>query len=402
LISVGEALDRLLALAEPVGTERVVLSEAGGRVLAADVVAARTQPPFAASAMDGYALRGAEIAAGARFRVIGEAPAGRPFAGTVGPGEAVRIFTGAAVPDGADFVVIQEDTEREGETLRLARHPSANPNIRPAGGDFRVGDRIAAPRRLGPADIALAAAMNAAEVTVARQPEVALIATGDELVQPGELPAPGQIVASNALGLQALFRTHGALPRLLPIARDTPGSLSAALALAEGADLVVTIGGASVGDHDLVARMGGTLGLERAFYKVAMRPGKPLIAGMLSGAPLVGLPGNPVSAMICGHIFILPMLDAMQGLPPRPLPRANARLADALPGNGPREHYMRARCVQGGVAAFPSQDSSLLSVLARADALIVRPPDDPPRPAGAHVEVCWLRNAPGPDAAAEY
>lgn len=390
MIPTAEALERLFALTRPLGTEEVPLAEAAGRVLAADVVARRAQPPFAASAMDGYAVRAADITEGAAFRVIGEAPAGRAYPGHVGPGEAVRIFTGAPVPDGADFVVIQEDAETTPTGMRLAALPSSNANIRPAGGDFAPGDRIVAPRRLRPADIALAAAMNAPTVTVRRRPEVAVIATGDELVQPGEAPGPHQIVASNALGLKALFEEAGAIARLLPIARDTEASLEAAFRLARGADLIVTIGGASVGDHDLVAPVAERLGMERAFYKVAMRPGKPLMAGRMGEAAVVGLPGNPVSAMVCGHIFVLPMLRTILGFPPAPAPRLAARLARAIDANGPREHYMRARREGGGVAPFDRQDSSLLSILSGADALLVRPPNDPAREAGAKVEIVPL------------
>ena len=400
MISTGEALERLFALARPLDTERVPLAEAAGRVLAADVVARRAQPPFAAAAMDGYALRAADIAEGAEFRVIGEAPAGRAHAGAVGPGEAVRIFTGAPVPEGADVVVIQEDTERTSQGIRVAASPDGKSNIRPAGGDFGPGDRIAAPRRLRPADIALAAAMNAPALTVRRRPEVAVLATGDELVPPGQTPGPDQIVASNALGLKALFEAAGAVARLLPIARDTEESLAAAFRLARGADLIVTIGGASVGDHDLVAPVAERMGMERAFYKVAMRPGKPLMAGRMAGAALVGLPGNPVSAMVCGVIFVLPLLRAMQGFPAAPVPRRAARLSAGLGPNGPREHYMRARrtgdpdAAEGEtVAPFERQDSSLLSVFAAADALLVRPPNDPPRAAGAAVEIIPLAEA---------
>ncbi len=390
MISTAEALDRLFALARPLGTESVALSEAAGRVLARDVVAGRAQPPFAASAMDGYAVRAADLREGAAFRLIGEAPAGRAFRGAVGPGETVRIFTGAPVPEGADFVVIQEDTEQTSSGMRLARAPGGNANIRPAGGDFAPGDRIAAPRRLRPADIALAAAMNAPEVIVRRRPDVAVLATGDELVQPGEVPGPDQIVASNALGLKALFEEVGATARLLPTARDTEASLEAAFRLARGADLIVTVGGASVGEHDLVAPVAERLGMERAFYKVALRPGKPLMAGRLHDVAVVGLPGNPVSAMVCGHIFVLPLLRAMLGFPPAPAPRRSARLSCELGANGPREHYMRARRDGEFVTPFDRQDSSLLSILSGADALLVRPPNDPPRPPGAEVEIVPL------------
>ena len=287
MITVTEALDRLFALATPLATEEVALRDAAGRVLRSPIVATRSQPPFAASAMDGYAVRAADLTPGADLAVIGEAPAGRRFDGSVGPGEAVRIFTGAPMPEGADTVLIQEDTERSSLGVKVIDVPSAGDNVRPAGGDFRAGDRIDAPRRLGPNDIALAASMNAARLTVTRRPEVAILATGDELVMPGDTPGPDQIVASNAFGLKALFEAEGAKARLLPIARDTVPSLQSALGLTAGADLIVTIGGASVGDHDLVAQAAESLGMDRAFYKVAMRPGKPLMAGRLRGTPMV-------------------------------------------------------------------------------------------------------------------
>jgi molybdopterin molybdotransferase len=390
VISTAEALDRLFALAGPLCTEEVPLAAAAGRVLAEDVVAGRAQPPFPASAMDGYAVRAADLGPGAAFRVIGTAPAGRAFPARVGAGDAVRIFTGAPVPEGADFVVIQEDTEPTSDGMRLVRAPGDNANIRPAGGDFAPGDRITAPRRLRPAEIALAAAMNAPRLVVRRRPQVAVMATGDELVEPGTVPGPDQIVASNALGLKALFEQAGAQARLLPIARDTEASLEACFRLAEGADLIVTIGGASVGEHDLVAPVAARLGMERAFYKVAMRPGKPLMAGRLGAATVVGLPGNPVSAMVCGVIFVLPLLRAMLGFPPAPAPRRSAALAVGLEANGPREHYMRARRTAGGVAPFDRQDSSLLTILSEADCLLVRPPGDPARPVGAEVEIVPL------------
>ena len=259
-------------------------------------------------------------------------------------------------------------------------------HVRPAGSDFRVGDTLSAPRVLRPADIALLAAMNVAEVPVRRRPEVALIATGDELVMPGGDPGPDQIVASNSFGLKALLEEAGAQARLLPIARDNAASLTAAFDLARGVDLIVTIGGASVGDHDLVGRVAGDLGLDRAFYKVAMRPGKPLMAGRMGEAAMVGLPGNPVSAMVCGHVFVLPMIAAMLGLGAAPAPRRSVRLAAPLEANGPREHYMRARLTPDGLVAETRQDSALLGVLAQADALLVRAAGDPPRDAGDMVE----------------
>lgn len=391
MISVDAALERLFALVAPLGTEAVPLAACAGRTLAEDMVAARAQPPFAASAMDGYAVRRADLAPDVELRVVGEAPAGRAFPGSVGPGEALRIFTGAPVPDGADHVVLQEDTERSERGIRIRAASSDNPQIRPAGGDFQPGDRVAAPRVLTPFDIALAAAMNLPVLRVRRQPEIALLSTGDELVMPGEAPRPDQIIASNALGLKALFENAGARARILPIARDSAGALRAGLALAAEADLVITIGGASVGDHDLVARVAGDLGMEQAFHKVAMRPGKPLMSGRLHGTPLVGLPGNPVSAMVCGEIFVRPMIRVMLGFAPAPAPRRRARLGADIDANGPREHYMRATLDGDRVTPFARQDSSLLRTLSEANALLVRAPDDPPRSAGDPVDAIALR-----------
>ncbi|MGR3378503.1 molybdopterin molybdotransferase MoeA [Salipiger abyssi] len=385
MISVSEALDRLFALVIPLEAEEVPLQQAAGRVLARPVTAKRDQPPFAASAMDGYGVT--EAAPGMRLRVIGEAAAGERFTGSVGPGEAVRIFTGAPVPDGVKTVVIQEDVDRNGDEILITDRLGNGDNIRPYGNDFRAGETVSAPRRLTPQDIALLAAMNVAQVPVARRPKVALISTGDELVMPGETPGPDQIIASNTFGLYALLQELGAEPRLLPIARDSEASLQTVLELADDADLVITIGGASVGDRDLVAKVAGDLGLERAFHKVAMRPGKPLMSGRLGGAMMLGLPGNPVSAMVCGHIFMAPVIRAMLGLGREPAPRESLPLARAIPANGPREHYMRARLGTDGVSVFERQDSSLLSVLGAANALVVRPPNDPARAAGELVEI---------------
>ena len=389
MISVNEALSRLFALSAPLPHETVPLRQAAGRVLAAPVTAGRDQPPFAASAMDGYAIREADLRAGAKLTVIGEAAAGQGFTGRVGPGEAVRIFTGAPVPDDADWVVLQEDVARAGDHVVLGDRLEHGANIRAAGQDFRAGDRIDAPRRLSPADLALIAAMNVAEVTVTRRPVVALIATGNELVMPGEAPGPDQIIASNSFALAAMAEAAGAEVRMLPIARDTETSLRFTLDLARDADLIVTIGGASVGDHDLVGQVTEGLGMERSFYKIAMRPGKPLMAGRLGSSLLLGLPGNPVSSVVCGHIFMLPMLRTMQGLAPEPAPTRRGILAASVEANGPRAHYMRAKIEHrdGGtyVHPFDRQDSALLSVLAEADALLIRPAGDVARQAGEDV-----------------
>ncbi|MEM9350914.1 MAG: gephyrin-like molybdotransferase Glp, partial [Pseudomonadota bacterium] len=378
-----EALDSLFALVSPLETETVALREAAGRVLAAPVVAQRAQPPFDASSMDGYAIRSEDAVSGKVLQLIGEAPAGHGFEGEVGPGKAVRIFTGAPLPAGADHVEIQENVSKSGEAVTLNAPEAPGANVRRKGRDFSIGHELSAPRRLTPADIMLAAAMNAPEVTVTKRPEIALISTGDELVMPGEEPRPDQIIASNSLGLAALVEGLGALPRVLPIAKDNPDSLASAFRFARGADLIVTIGGASVGDHDLVRSVAGELGLEQSFYKVAMRPGKPLMAGKLNGTPILGLPGNPVSSLVCGHIFLKPMLNVFLGLPPRAAVRLQAPLAHDLPANGPREHYMRAQIKNGALHVFDRQDSSLTTVLSEANVLAVRAPNDPARLKGA-------------------
>jgi len=392
MIPVAEALDRLFALAPAPRIEEVPLAEAGGRVLLRPLRALRAQPPFAASAMDGYALRSADAAAGARLRVVGESAAGRRFAGRVGPGEAARILTGAPLPDGADAVVMQEEVQREGETITLSDTAVAT-HVRRAGNDFEAGTDLPAPRRLSPADIALLAAFGHATVPVARRPDVAILSTGDELVMPGETPGSDQIFAANAFGLHAMLSREGAHPRLLPIAGDRPEALAQAFDLAWGADLVLTIGGASVGDHDLVAPAARAAGARIDFHKVAMRPGKPLLAGQFpNGSMLLGLPGNPVSAMVCGAVFLLPVIRATLGLPLGPAPRRLARLAAPLGPNGPREHYLRAkRDSEDCVLPFERQDSSLLSVLGRADCLIVQAPGSPGHAAGESVEIIEIQ-----------
>ncbi len=386
MITTAEARQACLALTRRLETETCPLAQAAGRVLAADLVAGRDQPPFASAAMDGYAVQNALVSPGAGFQVVGTAAAGHAWEGRLTPGEAVRIFTGAPVPQGADRVIIQEDVTREGDRIRLAEGLDPGPYIRPAGMDFPRGFRLPAPRRLGPADLALAAAMNHAELPVTRRPDVALIATGDELVPPGTAPAPDQIVASNSYGLKALIEAAGGRARLLPIARDTTPALTDAFDMADGADLIVTLGGASVGDHDLVAAVAAERGLERAFYKIAMRPGKPLMAGKIGATAMIGLPGNPVSSMVCGYIFILPMLRAFLGLPADPPRLSPARLTVPMGPNGPREHYMRAQISQAEtgpeITPADSQDSALLTRLAEANAFLVRPPHDPARAAG--------------------
>lgn len=390
MITVDDALGHLFALAHSLPTQNVPLVDAAGHVLSQDVAAQHEQPPFAASAMDGYAVAGDLVTAGQGFIVIGEAAAGHGFAGTVAKGEAVRIFTGAPLPHGTNHVVIQEDVVRTDDTITLNANVEDKPNVRPAGADFSVGDMINAPRVLTSSDVALLAAMNIPIVPVTRKPQVAIIATGDELVQPGETPGPDQIIASNSYGLAALIRQIGGHPRLLPIARDNVPALELAFELAKGADLIVTIGGASVGDHDLVGDVASGLGMKRSFYKIAMRPGKPLMAGRLGDAMMIGLPGNPVSAMVCGHIFVAPVIRKMLGLAATPAMRVTAKLAKPIGPNGPREHYMRAYLDREGVTVFDRQDSALLSVLSDANCLAVRPIGDPARTAGDPITIVQL------------
>ena len=380
MISVEEALSRCLALVSPLPAEAVALRQSVGRMMAEPALANRDQPPFPASAMDGYALQGDPVA-GDSFTLIGEAQAGKAFAGAVGPGEAVRIFTGAPVPQGANRVVIQEDVEASGPTITLKPKADTARHIRPQGQDFKSGEALA-PRRLSPHDLALLAAMNIPQVQVHRRPVIAIIATGDELVMPGEVPSPDQIICSNAFALAALIEAEGGIARILPIARDTEAELRAVFALAKDADLIVTIGGASVGDHDLVGPVAQSLGLESAFWKIAMRPGKPLMAGRLQGVPMLGLPGNPVSSIVCAHLFRLPMVRALQGRPDvAPPPRKAVLGADVEP-NGPRTHYMRARLVEGIITPFDRQDSALIRILTEANALLIRPLGDNAQRAG--------------------
>ena len=388
LISVEEALDRLIDLVPQLPAEDVPLRQAGGRVLSGPVRAMHAQPPFAASIMDGYALRADEARPGAAFRVTGEAAAGGAPGPAVGPGEAVRILTGAPVPEGGTRVVIQEDAVRDGDRIVLRDRLDENPYIRPAGSDFGPGQALPA-GRLTPARLALAAAMGHPVLPCVRRPVVAIVPTGNELRQPGEELGAGQIHASNGYGIAALVEAADGEARLLPVARDEEPSIRAAIGLADGADLLVTMGGASVGDHDLIGSVLTAMGMDMAFWRVAMRPGKPLMAGRLGTMAVLGLPGNPVSSMVCGHVFLVPMLRRMLGLPPCEALRT-APLAHAVEANGPRQHYMRAEVGPDGVRIAERQDSSLLTALAEADHLVVRPPHDPPRDRGAHVDVIPL------------
>ena len=396
LMSVPEVLSRVVALMWPVGRETLGIAEAGGRVLAEPVVARRTQPPFPASSMDGYAMRATEAVPGARLRVVGEAAAGRAYEGAVGEGEAVRILTGAPVPEPLDRVVIQEDVTREGDAIRLGEALDAGPYVRRAGLDFAAGAPLLdAPRRLSPEDVALAAAAGVPFVTVRRRPKVALLATGDELALPGEALGPSSITASNGFGLKALCEAAGAEAVLLPIAPDEAGALRALALEGAEADLLVTLGGASVGDHDLIRPALADAGLELDLYRIAMRPGKPFMAGRLAGTPMLGLPGNPVSAMVCGRLFVVPAIERLLGLEGAAPARERATLTVDLPPNGPREHYMRARLAMkdGRLLCTPaeSQDSSRLALLSGADALAIREVGAPAAKAGEAIEVVRLR-----------
>lgn len=385
---VDEALAQVLALVAPLPPETVALRHAAGRVLAQPVTARLTQPPFDASSMDGYWVSAADHLPGAVLRVEGEAAAGRGYTGPLSSGQAVRIFTGAPCPAPGGVVVLQEDVSRSDETITLPATLSGNDNIRPRGQDFAEGAPFHPSRALSARDIGLIAAMNVAEVAVHRRPVVAIMATGDELVQPGETPGPDQIICSNNLMLAAMAEAAGAEVRLLPIARDTVESLRFTFGLTKGADLIVTSGGASVGEHDLVAQVAAELGLERSFWKIAMRPGKPLMAGRMGNAVLLGLPGNPVSAAVCAKLFLLPMLARMQGLKDALRPLQAVLAADVGP-TGPRTHYMRAKLGAGTPPAITpcgSQDSARLGILAEADALLIRPLGDGPRRAGEIVD----------------
>jgi molybdopterin molybdotransferase len=393
LLPVETALARILESAEPLDRESVPLAAAPGRVLAKAVAARLTQPPFNASAMDGYAVRAADAATpGARLTLIGQSAAGHAFEGSVAPGQAVRIFTGAPVPDGADAVLIQENATHDGDSVRVDEPVRQGQNVRPAGFDFKTGETvIGAGALVSPRHIALAAASGRASLEVVRRPKVAILATGDELVLPGMTPAPSQIVSSTPPALAAMVSAAGGAPGFLGIAKDTLEDLRRHLANALDADIVVTIGGASVGDHDLVHKALADRGVTLDFWKIAMRPGKPMMFGRKGMQRFIGLPGNPVSALICAEVFLMPLVRRLAGRAEAGRMRAVA-LGSAIEANGPRKHFMRAKlgCAADGtetVTPLSSQDSSLLFTLATADALIVREPDAPAAKAGEEVDV---------------
>lgn len=397
MITVAEARARVLAAFKPLAAEQVALTAALGRVLADDVAARVTQPPAAVSAMDGYAIRAADVAkVPVRLRVVGYAPAGHAHAGTVQAGEAVRIFTGAALPPGADAVVIQEDATADGDHVQVRESVHSGRHVRTAGTDFKRGDVLLKKGRLLTArDIGIAAAMNAPWLRVTRRPRVAILATGDEVVMPGDAIGPNQIVSSNSVSLSAFVTACGGSPIHLGIAPDNIDVLRTMAQAAAGADLLVTSGGASVGEHDLVQRALGDIGMQLDFWKIAMRPGKPVIFGRIDKTPVLGLPGNPVSALVCSTLFLLPAIDAMLGRTGSPSPMPTAILGGDLPGNDSREDYLRAETSFDGAGRlvatpFPKQDSSMLSLMARADCLIVRPVHAPAIKAGSSVPIVAL------------
>ncbi|SHK18892.1 molybdopterin molybdochelatase [Roseomonas rosea] len=396
MIPVEEALERILAGLSPTGAETVALAEGWGRILAHPVTARLTQPPTDVSAMDGYAVRVEDAGVGARLRVIGASPAGHPFSGRVGPGEAVRIFTGGALPAGADTVLLQEDAAAEDGHVRPTEAPRPGRHIRRAGLDFATGDTLLpAGRRLTARDIGLAAAANHPWLQVHRRPRIGILATGDEISLPGDPIPPGGIVSSNAHALAALVRAAGGEPLVLPIAADDRDAIAGAAEAARRCDLLVTTGGASVGEHDLVQAALGPQGFALDFWKIAMRPGKPLIWGDLRGTPLLGLPGNPVSALVCAVLFLIPATRRLSGLPAGPVETRPALLGREMPANDRRQDYVRAELSQDAAGAlvatpFAVQDSSMLRTMAAAGALILRRPHAPAAPAGSAVEVVEL------------
>ncbi len=404
MIPVEEAVARIRAAFAPLPAETVPLAAARGRVLAEDVAARVTQPPFPVSAMDGYAVRAEDVVqTPVTLREIGRVPAGGRFEGRVGRGETVRIFTGARMPEGTDAVVIQENVTADGESITVRIGAGEGRYVRPAGLDFRAGDvGVCGGRRLDARAIGLAAAMNRPWLAVRRRPRIALLATGDEIVMPGEPIGENQIVSANTLALQAVVEGHGGEAVNLGIAQDDAQSLTRLAAGARGTDLLVTTGGASVGEHDLIRSVLGDRGLSLDFWKIAMRPGKPLMFGTVGETRLLGLPGNPVSSLVCAHVFLRPALERMLGLEEgaAPGPRT-ARLGADLDANDERQDYLRSALETGAdgvpvATPFSRQDSSMISLLARAQCLVVRPPHAPPARCGETVEIVPLESAPPP------
>ena len=389
---VAEALSRVLDGAARLQPEQIPLLQAGGRTLAHDLAAALTHPPFDASSMDGYAVLAGDIASiPCDLKLAGESAAGWPYAGSLKRGEAVRIFTGAPLPDGADTIVIQEDVSAIENKVRINAATAKGANIRPRAQDFHEGDTVLkAGRRLTARHILLAASSGHAILACIRRPLVAILATGDELVEPCDRPTAGQIVSSNSYGLAAMIEAAGGIAKIIGIARDDPEDLAQKIAESVGAHILVTTGGASVGDHDLVRPALEAAGATLDFYKIAMRPGKPMFFGKRDGMRILGLPGNPVSAMIGARVFLVPLIAKLLGRPDT-LSSIAAQLAEPMAANGPRDHYMRGRLDSSvhppRVTPLPNQDSALVAALSDADCLIVNPAHTPALPAGASVSV---------------
>jgi len=400
LLSVADALQQVLAHAEPLPPDEVPLAEADGLVLAYDLKARRTQPPADVSAMDGYAVRAADVAsAPVRLKVIGEVAAGRPFAAALGPGEAARIFTGGVLPQASDTVVIQEVTTRNGDVVEIQKPSALGRNVRPRGLDFRAGDRLLAKgHRLTARDLQLAAGMNHPVLPVHRRPKLALFATGDELVAPGEEPGPGQIVYSNGFALAALARAEGASVVDLGVVGDKLDDTIAKVRRARevGADILVTTGGASVGEYDLVQKAFAAEGMALSFWKVAMRPGRPLMHGKLGAMHVLGLPGNPVSSYVCAFLFLVPLIRRLSGRTDLMRPTEAAVLGCDLAANDERADYLRSTLSDGSGGAvatpFPTQDSSMMAPLAKSDCLVIREPFAPSAKAGSPCTIMRLES----------
>ena len=391
LTPVAEALQRVLADARPLPAETVPLAAAHGRVLTEDLCALRTQPPAAVSAMDGYAVRGDDVAqAPVKLRIIGEIAAGHPFAGEVKAGEAARIFTGGVMPAGADTVVIQELTAREGAMVTIHKPTRKGRNVRERGIDFAQGEPLLRKgRRLTDRDLMLAAAMNYSTLSVHRRSRVAVLGSGDELVPPGSTLKPGEIVYSNGFALLAMAHGEGAEVEHLGIAPDRVEAIATAVrrARAWNADILLTSGGASVGEHDLVQQALAAEGLALSFWRVALRPGRPMMHGRLGGMQVLGVPGNPVSSYVCAFLFLVPLIRRLAGRADIERVPEPSRLGCDLPANDERTDYMRATLTAGpdGPVAtpLPDQDSSLMAPLAQADCLLIRPANAPAAPAGS-------------------
>ena len=379
MINVEDALKKIFRILPKNGNEKISLLKACGRVLAKDVLAKNDQPPFSTSAMDGYVISDPAPRVGSSYNLVGEVSAGSTFSGVLGNGEAIRIFTGAPIPVGGKRVIIQENMVIKYNTVTINELNGNETFIRKIGSDFKSGQIFETPKVLTPFHLSLIASMNSSEVTVYKKPTVAIISTGDELVIPGEKRSASQIISSNSFGIYSRLVLAGANPRLLPIAKDTESSLKSILELAMGSDIIVTVGGASVGDYDLVKKVLKTAGMKPEFEKVAMRPGKPLFAGKLNKSAVVGLPGNPVSSLICTEIFLVPAINHFLNMSSNSREVINVKSAKTIPKNGPREHYMRANydTLTKLVSVEDRQDSSLLSVLVNSNSLVVRKPNSP-------------------------